>query len=113
MFLIVALVLFFTLPWPASVVALLVCLLIFLGELAFWHGRVRGHPKVVGRQRLIGATGIAISACRPSGQIRVNGEIWAARCDDGVDAGESVSVERLDGLTLVVRRAAGRASRAG
>jgi membrane-bound serine protease (ClpP class) len=103
MFLIVALVLFFALPWPGSLVGLLVGLLLFLGELGFWHRRVRGYPRAVGRQRLIGATGIAISACRPDGQIRVNGEIWAARCVAGVDPGARVSVERLDGLTLVVR----------
>jgi membrane-bound serine protease (ClpP class) len=103
MFLILALVLFFALPWPESVVGLLVGLVLFLGELAFWQRRVRHKPKVVGSQRLIGATGVALSACRPSGQIRVNGEIWAARCEAGVDAGERVSVERLDGLTLVVR----------
>jgi membrane-bound serine protease (ClpP class) len=106
MFLILALILFFTLPWPGSLVGLLIGLLLFLGELAFWQRRVRA-PSMVGRRKLIGATGIVVSACRPQGQARVNGEIWAARCDAGVDVGERVSVERLEGLTLVVRPAAG------
>jgi len=103
-FLILALILFFALPWPESLVGLVVGLLLFLGELAFWHRRVRGQPKMVGRQKLIGATGVVLSACRPEGQARVDGTIWAARCLTGADVGDTVSVEGIDGLTLLVRR---------
>jgi membrane protein implicated in regulation of membrane protease activity len=34
----------------------------------------------------------------------VHGELWEARCDDGADAGETVHVDAVDGLALVVSR---------
>ena len=41
----------------------------------------------------------------PVGQIRVDGELWRARCEEGADPGETVEVEQLGpDLTLIVRR---------
>ena len=105
MFLVLAVVLFFALPWPWSLIGSLIALVLFLGELAFWHRRVRGLPRTVGRQRLIGAGGLVITACHPEGQARIQGTIWKARCDSGADAGDRVVVVAVDGLTLVVQRA--------
>ena len=105
MFLVLAVVLFFALPWPWSLIGSLIALVLFLGELAFWHRRVRGLPRTVGRQRLIGAGGTVITACHPEGQVRVQGTLWKARCDPGADAGEQIFVVAVDGLTLDVRRA--------
>jgi membrane protein implicated in regulation of membrane protease activity len=34
--------------------------------------------------------------------VRVNGELWAARCSEGASRGDTVRVEGVDGLTLVV-----------
>jgi membrane protein implicated in regulation of membrane protease activity len=104
-FLILAVLLFFALPWPWSLIGALTALLLFLGELTFWHRRVRGLPKTVGRQRLIGAEGLIITECHPEGQARVQGTIWTARCDSGADVGDRVVVVAVDGLTLVVQRA--------
>jgi len=104
-FLILAIVLFFALPWPWSLIGFLIALVLFLGELAFWHRRVRGLPRTVGRQRLIGAEGLVITECHPVGQARVQGTIWKARCDSGADSGDRVVVVAVDGLMLVVQRA--------
>ena len=38
----------------------------------------------------------------PDGQVKVDGEIWRARCDGGCDAGTAVVVRRIDGLMLEV-----------
>ena len=38
----------------------------------------------------------------PDGQVKVDGEIWRARCAGGCDAGTTVVVRSVDGLTLVV-----------
>jgi membrane protein implicated in regulation of membrane protease activity len=103
-FLILALILLFVLPWPESLVGFVLGLVLFLGELAFWHRRVRGLPRVVGCRKLIGSTGIVMTACRPEGQARVDGAIWAARCEGGADVGDTVSVVGLEGLTLIVKR---------
>ena len=105
MFAIVALVLLFLLPSPWNVVGFACSLVLFLCELAFWHRRVRGQPKKVGAQTLVGQTATVISACRPEGQVRISGEIWAARCPGGADTDDTVTVVGRDGLTLVVERA--------
>jgi membrane protein implicated in regulation of membrane protease activity len=56
---------------------------------------------------MIGKTAEVLTPCRPKGQVRVDGELWEAYCAEGADAGEAVTIERLDGLTLVVRRSPG------
>jgi membrane-bound serine protease (ClpP class) len=101
-FLIVGIVLLLFLPYPWNVVGCTCAFLLFLGELFFWNRRVRGQPKKVGTQNLIGQTATVVSACRPKGQVRVSGELWAARCVEGADEGETVGVVRLEGLTLIV-----------
>jgi membrane-bound serine protease (ClpP class) len=103
MFLLVALVLLLVLPWPWSLVGFLIALVLFCGELFFWNRRVRGRRSEVGAQTLIGRQAVVVSACRPRGQVRVQGEIWTARCDAGSDPGDAVEVVGRDGLTLVVQ----------
>ena len=107
MFLLVALVLLLVLPWPWDLVGFVIGLVLFLGELFFWSRRVRGRRKEVGVQTLIGKSATVVSACRPDGQVRISGELWAARCDGGADVGEPVTVAGLDGLTLFVERISG------
>jgi membrane protein implicated in regulation of membrane protease activity len=104
-FLILALVLLFLLPSPWNLVAFGVGLGLFVCELLLWRRHVRGIRQEVGAETLIGKEATVVSACRPEGQVRVGGEVWAARCAAGVDVGEKVTVDGLDGLTLVVSRA--------
>jgi len=104
MFAIVALVLLFLLPSPWNLVGFGCSLALFLCELTFWHRRVRGQPKKVGAQTLVGQAATVISPCRPEGQVRLSGEIWAARCPGGADTGDAVTVIGRDGLTLLVER---------
>ena len=104
MFVIVALVLLLALPHPWNVVGFAAGLVCFIGELAFWHRTVRHHRAVVGAQTLIGEQATVISPCRPAGQVRVSGTIWAARCEAGADTGDTVMVVERDRLTLIVER---------
>jgi membrane-bound serine protease (ClpP class) len=66
-----------------------------------WRWSRRGKAKV-GPETLIGATGRAITDCRPLGMVRVLAEDWRARCETGVSAGNPVRVVGRDQLTLVV-----------
>ena len=66
-----------------------------------WRLSRRGAPKV-GSETLIGAVGRVVSDCRPTGTVRIRGEIWQARCNEGADAGDAVRIVGLDGLTLLV-----------
>jgi membrane protein implicated in regulation of membrane protease activity len=106
MLLIVAFVLLVVLPSPWRYLAFVVGLALFVVEVLGWNRTVRGKRKRVGPETLIGRTARVVSACDPTGQVRVGGEIWAARCDAGAEEGETVTVVGRDGLTLAVQRAA-------
>ena len=54
---------------------------------------------------MIGLTGIAQEPLNPKGYIRVKGELWKAKVLDKevkVNAGESIIIRGIDGLTLLV-----------
>src|SRR4051812_47101415 len=75
-------------------------------SLAVRRQRVQG-----GSEGLIGRIGVVRHAVAPEGDVFVSGELWHARQsvmeDDqpALAAGEKVVVERVNGLTLTVRRA--------
>ena len=71
-------------------------------ELFFWNRTVRNRRKQVGAGTLIGRTATVVSPCRPEGQVRLDGEIWAARCAAGAASQDSVRVVGRDRLTLIV-----------
>jgi membrane-bound serine protease (ClpP class) len=97
-------VLLLLLPSPWSWIAFIVCLLLFWLEIAFFWRRVRGRRVQVGSETLIGKRGRVVSACRPLGQIVVDGERWEARCAAGAGVGETVTIVSRDGLLLVVEK---------
>jgi membrane-bound serine protease (ClpP class) len=99
---ILAFILLFLLPWPWSLIGFLVTLVLWFVELLVWNRTVRHRRRVVGAQTLIGKDATVTEPCRPSGQVRLNGEIWAARCEAGADPGDTVRVVERDDLTLVV-----------
>jgi membrane protein implicated in regulation of membrane protease activity len=106
MLLITGLVLLFVLPSPWGLVALLVGLLLWLGEVyAIWR-LVRYRQVQAGAETLVGRTATVIAPCKPLGQVRLSGEseIWRARCAEGAERGETVNVIGIDELTLIVER---------
>lgn len=77
--------------------------------LAAWEGfeiwlwlKWRKVRSITGAESIVGATGRALSDCRPDGQVRVRGQIWRAHCPAGVDAGDDVVVQSFEGLRLTV-----------
>jgi membrane protein implicated in regulation of membrane protease activity len=103
-FLIAGFGLLLLLPSPWNLITFVVCIPLFLGELAFWNRTVRHRRVQAGAETLIGKTGSVVSTCRPDGQVLLGGEIWEARCAEGADLGETVAVVSRDHLTLVVER---------
>jgi membrane protein implicated in regulation of membrane protease activity len=104
--LLVAIVLAFVfLPWPWNLVAILGGLAVETVELTWGLSLARRWKPKTGAEAMIGEKAEVVAACRPLGEVRVQGELWQARCDDGADAGESVRIESIDRLTLVVRPA--------
>jgi len=51
---------------------------------------------VVGRQVEV------VAACRPDGRVRLQSERWKARCSEGAEMGDTVVVEAVEQLTLIV-----------
>jgi membrane-bound serine protease (ClpP class) len=103
--LIVAIALLLFLPSPWNLYGFAISLVLFFAEAWGWNRSMRSRRKVVGHQALIGEHATVLAACRPHGQVRVSGEIWAARCEAGADPGDTVRVVGLDGLTLLVEPA--------
>jgi membrane protein implicated in regulation of membrane protease activity len=101
-----AVILLLLLPSPWNVIGFIVVLPIWVLELFAWNRTVKHRRKAVGAQTLIGKDAVVSTPCRPVGQVRLNGEIWEARCAAGASPGDRVRVIGRDGLTLVVEAAA-------
>jgi membrane protein implicated in regulation of membrane protease activity len=93
------------LPWPWNLLAILGGLAVETVELTWGLSLARRWKAKTGAEAMIGAEAKVVTACRPLGQVRIQGELWEARCDEGADAGETVRIDRIEGLTLVVSRA--------
>jgi membrane protein implicated in regulation of membrane protease activity len=106
LFLIALLLAIFLLPSPWGLVVVGVALVIDVLEVSvgLWYSRRR--RATVGTDALVGVSGVAVGDLFPEGQVKVNGEIWRARCEAGCDAGTTVVVRAVSGLTLEVEIAA-------
>lgn len=96
----------FVLPGPWGAAAVLGGALVEVGESLFWFRWSRRRHARVGPETLIGQSAVVVVPCQPAGQVRVQGELWRARCEAGVGEGETVRIVGRDGLTLVVERSA-------
>jgi membrane-bound serine protease (ClpP class) len=69
----------------------------------------RDEPVRTGWEEMVGSVGEVREPLDPAGQVFVDGALWRARLDDGTEVGlgNRVRVKSVDGLTLVVERAAG------
>ena len=89
---------FLDLPWSAVVIALLVGVEIV--EFRIWRWALRQGPKA-GTESTVGETGVLTE----EGRVRIRGTTYRAKVLDG-EPGDRVTVERAEGLTLTVRKAA-------
>jgi len=99
---------FATVPSPWNVVLLAVACVLEVVEIALlrrWSRRLDSRTKqTTGAEGLIGQRAQVVQPCRPDGTVHVHGELWDAHCDSGADTGDTVRIEALDGLKLVVAR---------
>ena len=102
LFLIALLLAIFVLPSPWGLVAVVVAGVLDIAETALFIWWSKRRRATVGVETLVGETGVAVGELWPTGQVRVNGEIWQARCEGGCDSGTAVVVRSVEGLTLVV-----------
>ena len=102
MLLVVAFVLLLVLPSPWNVIGFVAGLVLFAPEVGYWNRKVRNRPVESGAETLIGTQAVVVSPLHPTGQVRIGGEIWEARCEEGADPGQTVTVVGRDRLTLLV-----------
>ena len=106
-FVLALLIALFFVPSPWSVIVILAGAVAEVGEV-IWGRRLaqRWRPRT-GAEAMIGETAQVVTECRPRGQVRVRGELWEAVADEGADPGDTVRIEAIDGLTLIVARVSG------
>jgi membrane-bound serine protease (ClpP class) len=102
LFLVALLLAIFVLPYPWGLVAVAVGAALDIAETGAFLWWSRRRRPLVGVESLVGRTGVAVGDLWPDGQVRINGEIWKARCTGGCDAGTAIVVRKIDGLMLEV-----------
>ena len=102
MVLVLSVILAFFVAWPWNLVVVLVGLIAEVGEVV-WGRRLakRLRPKT-GAEAMIGKAAEVVEACRPTGRVRVDGELWEASCPAWADIGETVRITAVEKLTLIV-----------
>ncbi len=74
-----------------------------VGMLVYFALRARRQPVRTGREGLLIEVGVARSAIAPRGKVFVHGELWEARADQPVAAGQAVDILDVEGSVLRVR----------
>jgi membrane-bound serine protease (ClpP class) len=92
----------FVVEGTLGILLVLVGAIVEVGETLFWVWLSKRRRILMGPETLIGTSAEVVLACRPVGQVRVQGELWRARSVRGADAGQRVRVSGRDGLTLLV-----------
>jgi membrane-bound serine protease (ClpP class) len=105
LFVVAVILALFVVPAPWGLVVVGAAGIVEIAESFFWVRLSRRHRAKVGAETLIGALARVESACRPNGQVRVQGELWRARCEAGADPGDAVRIVARHGLTLLVEPA--------
>jgi membrane protein implicated in regulation of membrane protease activity len=88
----------FVVPWPWGIATVIGGGLLDITEslvLLRWSKRRRSP---VGAEALVGRTAVVANP----DQVRIAGELWEARSERALVAGDQVVVRSVDGLTLVV-----------
>jgi membrane protein implicated in regulation of membrane protease activity len=96
---------FLVLPQPWGVVAVVGAATIDVAQTFAYVRWSQRRRAAVGAEALVGRQAVAVTALEPRGQVRLDGELWAAVSDEAVAGGENVVVRRVEGLTLVVEKA--------
>lgn len=90
------------LPFPWNLVVPIAVAVVDLAETGLVLRWSQRRKATVGVETLVGRKAVAMAALRPTGQVKVDGELWEARSDTPVGRGEEVVVLSVHGLVLDV-----------
>jgi membrane protein implicated in regulation of membrane protease activity len=88
----------FVVPWPWGLATVVGGGVLDIAESLFLLRWSRRKRAAVGAEALVGQTALVAT----STQVRIAGELWAARSERALAPGEEVVVRGVDGLTLLV-----------
>jgi membrane-bound serine protease (ClpP class) len=103
-FLISILLAVFVVPPEWAIPVVLAGGLVEVAEAFFLMRYSRRRKASVGAETMIGRRARVDTACLPEGQVWIDGERWAARCEGGAAEGDTVIVRGREELTLIVER---------
>jgi membrane-bound serine protease (ClpP class) len=90
-------------PWLIAIVVIIIAG--FFGFVIERVVRIHRRRATTGKEEMIGNRAIARTSLSPSGQVFFKGERWEAISLSGkVESGDTVIIDRVDGLVLYVRR---------
>ena len=92
----------FLFPSPWNLVVILLGVIGEIVEITWGLRLARRMRAQTGAEALVGQEAEVVEPCRPDGKVRVHGELWQARCEEGADPGDRVRVTAVRGLTLDV-----------
>ncbi len=92
----------FVVRGPGGELLVLGALLWEVAEKLFLLRYSKRRPPAVGREALIGLPVTAVSNCQPEGWVNRGGERWKANCSKGAGRGETLVVEAIEQITLIV-----------
>jgi membrane-bound ClpP family serine protease len=75
-----------------------------VAEKMFWFRYSKRIPVAVGCEAMIGLPVTVISPCQPEGRVQLGGERWKARCTAGARMGDTLVIEAVEQITLVVSK---------
>lgn len=88
---------------PAVIAGVLLLVLAVISVVAVIRSQKRAP--VAGRESIVGKTAVVQSILDPNGTVLFEGELWHARAPRArIEAGSEVTVIRMEGLTLIVKK---------
>ena len=94
----------FVLPMPWALLVVVLGVIGEVGEIVWGRRLARRWRPRTGAEAMVGREAEVVAPCHPNGTVRIQGELWNARADAGADPGDTVRVEAVEDLTLVVVR---------
>ena len=105
MALLLSIILAFFIPFPWNALVVLAGISVEVVEVTWGLRLARKWRPRMGPETMIGMRAEVVAPCRPTGQVRLNGELWEATCATELDVGDTAIVKQMDGLTLTVEPA--------
>jgi len=95
-----------SISWQSIATVAIVSVIFFFAVLSY---AVKAQLSKVrtGREGMIGEAGVARSNIAPSGKVFLHGELWDARADEPIQAGERVVIVAVEGMVVKVKKERG------